>query len=156
MISTRCYNRHFPPPHLHQPFHTIKGLLQSAENEADLLGSCPPPNDWDIPATSRVQGCHLGAFSFQLREEEASGRKEHTILNYLGVKMTLSLALIFPLERSLNSPLREPRRSAWVAQLVKQLPSAQVMIPVSWDKTPSQESLLSREEPASCSPCHSP
>ena len=36
----------------------------------------------------------------------------------------------------LDLNIRNKRRGAWVAQLVKPLPSAQVMIPESWDRAP--------------------
>ena len=36
-------------------------------------------------------------------------------------------------------------RGAWVAQLVKHLPLAQVMIPGSWNRAPESVSLLSGE-----------
>ena len=40
--------------------------------------------------------------------------------------------------------LKHPR-GAWVAQSVKHLPSARVMISGSWDQAPTSGSLLSRE-----------
>ena len=49
----------------------------------------------------------------------------------------------------------EISKGTWVAQLVKRLPLAQVMIPVSWDPGPTLGSLLSREF-ASPSPSVSP
>ena len=42
------------------------------------------------------------------------------------------------LENSMEVPQNVENRDAWVAQLVKQLPSAQVMIPASWDRVPHQ------------------
>ena len=50
------------------------------------------------------------------------------------------------------------RRGAWVAQLVKCLPSAQVMISGSWDRALLSGSLLSEESaslsPSATSPAH--
>ena len=37
-----------------------------------------------------------------------------------------------------HSSLKENKRGTWVAQSVKHLPLAQVMISVSWDQTPRQ------------------
>ena len=50
------------------------------------------------------------------------------------------------------TPLKQMSRDTWVAQSVKHLPSAQVMIPGSWDGGPHSSGLLLSGKPASPSP----
>ena len=50
---------------------------------------------------------------------------------------------------------KEELRGTWVAQLVKHLPLAQVMILRFWDEVPSLGSLLSRESASPSAPPHS-
>ena len=52
------------------------------------------------------------------------------------------------IHRSICANLKGCPRDAWVAQSIKHLPLAQIMIPGSWDGVPHQDSLLSVEPAA--------
>ena len=55
-----------------------------------------------------------------------------------------TMVLWYHLHHCTNLPYKEIPRGAWVAQLVKNLPSAQVMISGSWDQAPDQASCSER------------